>query len=406
MTNSASRRLLAVGLLALLTTVGHPAPAQAAEPVGEIRRAGGATAIADSYIVVLRTNAAAAAVGTTSPATANNATVNRLSRQYGATVERVYDSVITGFSARMSAATARRLAAHPAVAYVEQDHVVAPLTAGVQLNPPSWGLDRIDQRNLPLNQRYAYPNTAPNVRAYVIDTGIHRTHSDFGGRVSTGFDVVDGGPADDCNGHGTHVAGTIGGRAHGVAKAVRLVPVRVLNCSGSGSISGVIAGIDWVTANAVKPAVASMALGGGASATLDAAVVASIRSGVTYAVAAGGSNSSACNTSPARVPEALTVAGTTITDARMSSASYGSCLDLFAPGASITSTWHTGNSAVRVLSGSSMATAHVAGCAAVVASAHPTWTPAQVSAHITSTATTGVVSNPGTGSPNRLLYCA
>ena len=194
----------------------------------------------------------------------------------------------------MTATQAKRMAANPAVAYVEQDQVVS--LAATQTNPPSWGLDRIDQRNRPLNSSYTYPNTASNVRAYIIDTGISRSHTDFGGRAVTGYDAVtSGGAANDCNGHGTHVAGTVGGTRYGVAKSVRLVAVRVLNCSGSGTNAGVIAGINWVTANAVKPAVANMSLGGGASTTIDNAVANSINSGISYAIAAGNSNANACN---------------------------------------------------------------------------------------------------------------
>jgi subtilisin family serine protease len=242
------------------------------------------------------------------------------------------------------------------------------------------------------------------VTAYIIDTGIRFAHTDFGGRATSGYDAVDGGSADDCNGHGTHVAGTVGGTRYGVAKAVRLVGVRVLNCSGSGTNAGVIAGVNWVTQNARKPAVANMSLGGGASTALDNAVAASISSGVTYALAAGNSNANACSASPARVASAITVGATTSTDARASYSNYGTCLDIFAPGSSITSAWSTSNTTTRSISGTSMASPHVAGAAALVLSANPSATPAQVRDSLVASSTPGVVTSAGTGSPNRLLF--
>ncbi|GAB2941089.1 hypothetical protein GCM10027280_31940 [Micromonospora polyrhachis] len=405
---SRGRQMLALNLLAALTVAlvpGQPAAAGATSgETGEIRRAAGVSAVPDSYIVVLRPAATGAAAGASVTAAAVSATADRLAAGYGGSVARVYHAALTGFEVRMSERAAKRLAADPAVAYVEQNHVVS--LSGVQLNPPSWGLDRIDQRYLPLDQKYAYPNKAPNIRAYVIDTGIRATHVDFGGSVTNGYDAVDGSlPAADCNGHGTHLAGTIGGELHGVAKDVRLVAVRVLDCNGSGTYANVIAGVDWTTHNAIRPAVANMGIGGGPSAALDAAITASINSGIIYAVPAGSSNANACNYSPGRVPAALTVAGTTPTDARMSSANFGSCVDIFAPGQGITSTWHTSNTATNTISGSSMASAHVAGCAALIWSDHPSWTAGQVIAHLLGNATTGIVTSPGTGSPNRLLYC-
>ena len=246
------------------------------------------------------------------------------------------------------------------------------------------------------------------MKAYIIDTGIRSTHSDFGGRATSGYDAIDGGSADDCNGHGTHVAGTVGGTTYGVAKGVSLVAVRVLDCGGSGTTSGVIAGVNWVTSNhgAGQPAVANMSLGGGASSALDTAVSNSIADGVTYALAAGNSNANACNSSPARTPNAITVGATTSSDARASFSNYGTCVDIFAPGSSITSAWYTSNTATNTISGTSMASPHVAGAAAVYLEANPSATPAQVASALIAAATTGKVTSPGTGSPNRLLYIA
>ncbi|WP_326551211.1 S8 family peptidase [Micromonospora sp. NBC_01813] len=388
------RRVVVVGATALAMVAAATAPVTAAEPEGTIRHAGGSTAVPDSYIVVFKESAVGRGQVTD--------TARTLASQQGGKVARTYTAALRGFEITASARQAARIAAHPAVDYVEQNHTVE--LAGTQPNPPSWGLDRIDQRALPLNNSYTYPNTASNVHAYIIDTGIRFSHSDFGGRAVTGFDAVDGGAADDCNGHGTHVAGTVGGTAYGVAKGVTLVGVRVLNCSGSGTNAGVIGGVDWVTANAVKPAVANMSLGGGANTSLDTAVRNSITTGITYILAAGNSSANACNSSPSRVTEAITVGSTTNTDARSSFSNFGTCLDIFAPGSSITAPWHTSDSATNTISGTSMAAPHVAGAAALVASANPSWTPQQVRDFLYNNATVDAVGNPGTGSPNRLLY--
>ena len=315
----------------------------------------------------------------------------------------VWQHALRGFAAAMSDAEATAMAKDPAVAFVEPDRVVT--LDATQSPVPSWGLDRIDQASLPLNNAYTYTNTGAGVRAYIIDTGIRISHTDFGGRAVNGFDFVQNDAvAQDCNGHGTHVAGTVGGTQYGVAKGVTLVAVRVLNCQGSGTTSGVVSGINWVTANAVKPAVANMSLGGGASTALDNAVAASIASGVTYAIAAGNSNLDACGFSPARVPAAITVGATTSTDARASYSNFGTCVDIFAPGSSITSAWRTSNTATNTISGTSMATPHVAGAAAKYLQGNPGASPATVASALAAAATTGKVTNPGAGSPNRLLF--
>jgi serine protease len=326
-----------------------------------------------------------------------------LVRQHGGVVLRRFEQALRGFSVRMSATAAAALARSPGVRYVEQDSVreiVATQTGA------TWGLDRIDQRALPLNGTYIYDTNASGVDVYIIDTGIRSTHTQFGLRVSTvGFtSISDGNGTNDCNGHGTHVAGTVGGAAYGVAKGVTLHAVRVLGCNGSGSTSGVIAGIEWVTANHLNPAVANMSLGGGASTALDDAVRNSIAAGVTYAIAAGNSNANACNSSPARVTQALTVGSSTNADARSSFSNFGTCVDLFAPGSSITSAWNTSDSATNTISGTSMATPHVAGVAALYLASNPTATPRTVHAAVVNNATQNRLTGVGTGSPNRLLY--
>jgi subtilisin family serine protease len=383
-----------LAIVALLLTGTASGSASASE--GAIRGAGTPTAVDGSYIVALKDSASVREKGVTTSARA-------LSDRHGGRLDRVFQRSLRGFSVDMSEQDAKKLAADPDVAYVEQNQVMR--ATDTQTNPPSWGIDRIDQRNLPLSASYTFNTTASNVTAYIIDTGILTTHTTFGGRARSGRDTVNNdNDATDCNGHGTHVAGTVGGSAYGVAKGVNLVAVRVLDCSGSGTTAGVIAGVDWVTANAVKPAVANMSLGGGISTSLDNAVANSISSGVTYAIAAGNSNANACNSSPARVASAITVGASTETDARASFSNFGTCVDIFAPGQNITSSWFSSTTATNTISGTSMATPHVAGAAALILAGSPGSTPAQVTSAMTGAATTGVVSNPGTGSPNRLLF--
>jgi subtilisin family serine protease len=394
---SRRRRLGALGSVALASALAatmSASPAQAAE--GTILGAGQPNVVPDSYLVVLHDSAVA------NRSVAAQAKV--LTDRFGGEIAATWDAAINGFSVTMSEQAARRLAAHPAVDYVEHDMTFQ--LAATQTNPPSWGLDRIDQRNLPLNSSYTFPVTASNVHIYILDTGIRTTHNDFGGRAIHGRDAVDNdNDATDCHGHGTHVAGTAGGSSFGVAKGATLVAVRVLSCTGSGTTTQIVNGINWVTQNAIRPAVANMSLGGGGNnTTMNNAVANSIASGISYAIAAGNSNSNACNFSPALVPTAITVGATTITDSRASFSNFGTCLDIFAPGQSITSAWFSSNTATNTISGTSMASPHAAGVAALIASANPSFSPAQVRDRMVADATTGVVTSPGTGSPNRLLF--
>jgi subtilisin family serine protease len=390
------RRLTGIGataafVLALGTAAALPAAASA--PQGVIENAGAPDAVPGSYIVTLKGSAAR------STADSGRAVAHR----YGARIDRTYSAALNGYSVEVSEAQARRLAADPAVESVVQNRVFT--VDATQPNPPSWGLDRIDQRALPLDSSYTYPDKAgEGVTAYIIDTGVRITHQDFGGRASYGYDAIDNdNTAQDGHGHGTHVAGTVAGGSYGVAKKAKIVGVRVLNNQGSGTTAQVVAGIDWVTRNAVKPAVANMSLGGGADSALDTAVRNSIAAGITYAVAAGNESTDASTKSPARVAEAITVGATTSTDAKASYSNYGSILDIFGPGSSITSSWGTGDTATNTISGTSMATPHVAGAAALYLSQNPASTPAQVASGLIAAATPNVVTSPGTGSPNRLL---
>ena len=393
-----SRRRLALTALAaaaaiLLTTI-PIGPAAAGD--GKIRNKGAAGVVSGSYIVVFKDSVV--------PKEKVRKVVDRLTTSHKASVRFRYSDALRGFSARMSEAQALRLATDPSVAYVEQDRMMS--VAATQSPTPSWGLDRIDQRDFPLDNSYTYPTGGANVTAYVIDTGTRTTHNDFGGRAIWGTNTVGDGINTDCNGHGTHVAGTLGGSRYGVAKAARLVAVKVLGCSGSGPLSTITAGIDWVTANHTSgPAVANMSVGGqGSDSALETAVRNSIADGITYAIASGNSSADACNFTPARVSEAITVNASTQADAQASFSNFGSCTDIFAPGENITSTGNASDTATKIMSGTSMATPHVAGAAALILGGTPGATPAQVWSTMQANSTRGRVTNPGTGSPNRLLY--
>nr|BAU20375.1 protease [Actinomadura sp. RD001933] len=379
------RRTLPIAVLAavpLAMAGALPAGAAPAAPAVPVAMAAAGQGVTGQYIVTLK----------------KGVSVDSTVSKRGIRTQYRFGKVLNGFSAKLTDAQLAKLRTTPGVASIEQDAVIK--ADATQTNPPSWGIDRIDQTNLPLSNSYTYNSTGAGVNAYIIDTGIYTAHPNFGGRATNVYDAL-GGNGQDCNGHGTHVAGTVGSTSYGVAKSVNLRGVRVLNCSGSGTTSGVIAGMNWVAGNHVKPAVANMSLGGGYSSSINTAANNLANAGVFLAAAAGNENTNACNRSPASAANATTVAASTSTDARASYSNYGSCVHLYAPGSSITSTWLNGGT--NTISGTSMATPHVAGVAALYKATYGDASFSTIRSWLTSNATSGVITGNPSGTPNRLL---
>ncbi|MGJ7417210.1 S8 family peptidase [Streptomyces cinereoruber] len=382
----------AIAAAAGVTVAAGPFAGAAPTPAeGTVYGLGAENAVAGSYVVLLDEKT-------------DKAGKTELAKEYGGTLRRSYDSEVNGFSVNSLTETeAKRLAADPSVAKVVQNRTFN--INETQENPPSWGLDRVDQADTAGDQKYTYPDAAgEGVTAYVIDTGVRVSHGDFGGRASDGFDAIDNDDtAQDGNGHGTHVAGTIAGSAHGVAKKAKIVAVRVLDDNGSGTTEQVIAGIDWVTENHQGPSVANMSLGGSADPALDEAVKKAIASGVTFGVAAGNESSDAGQGSPSRVAEAITVASSTKDDQQSSFSNFGAVVDIYAPGSDITSAWNDSDTGTKTISGTSMATPHVVGAAAVYLAGHPDATPAQVAEALVGGASADKIGNASPGTANKLL---